>query len=89
MDIPEPPSSVALSRPGAVIAAIERCMAARLTPDRSGWSAASHLSRDLERHFGVVAPGPAIEAALRVLASRRRVSLRADDDGALWYRLRG
>lgn len=83
-----PPSPVDLVRPGAIIDAIERCMAARLTPDRSGWSAAAHLSRDLERHFGVVAPGSAIDGALRLLSARRRVSLRVDDSGALWYRLR-
>jgi hypothetical protein len=81
-------SIVSLSRPGRLIPALERCMAARLTPDRSGWSAAEHLGRDLRRHFGVSAPLGAVEAALRVLSARRTVLLRTDADGRLWYRLR-
>lgn len=82
------PSPVALSSPGRLIPVLELCMSARLTPHRSGWSAAAHLARDLRRHFGVGAPPEAIEAALRVLAARRRVALRSGADGVLWYRLR-
>jgi hypothetical protein len=76
-----------LSRPGRLMADLERCMAARLRPGRSGWSAAGHLSRDLERFFGVRAPVPSIEVALRALARRGRVRLRSDDAGRVWYRL--
>ncbi len=62
-------------------------MARRLRPHRSGWSAAHHLGRDLERHFGVQAPPGAIDRALRSLARRRRVALKVDADNVLWYRL--
>ena len=62
-------------------------MAARLTPRRSGWSAAAHLAMDLERHFGVRAPVPAIESALRILVRRGRVRVWADGGGRRWYRL--
>lgn len=64
-------------------------MGERQSPARSGWSAAHHLGRDLRRRFGVEAPPEAIDAALRVLASRRRVLLRTDAQLRLWYRLRG
>lgn len=63
-------------------------MAARIRPGRSGWSSSVHLCSDLERHFGVRAPLPAIERALREIGKRKRVQLRLDDDGVLWYRLR-
>jgi hypothetical protein len=82
-----PETAVSLSRPGRIVEQLERCMASRLTPGRSGWSASAHLGRDLERFFGVRAPLPSIESALRVLARRGRVRLRADPDGRLWYRL--
>jgi hypothetical protein len=82
------PSVVELNRPGLLIPVLERCMAARILPRRSGWSAAHHLRRDLARHFGVSAPPEAIEAALRVLSQRRRVHLKSDERGVLWYRLR-
>jgi hypothetical protein len=82
------PSVVELNRPGLLIPVLERAMAARVMPRRSGWSAAHHLRRDLGRHFGVSAPPEAIEAALRVLSQRRRVHLRSDERGVLWYRLR-
>ena len=62
-------------------------MAARLTPRRSGWSAATHLARDLERHFGVRAPLPAVEGALRIMVRRGRVRVWADGAGRRWYRL--
>ena len=62
-------------------------MAARLTPRRSGWSAATHLARDLERHFGVRAPLPAIEGALRIMVRRGCVRVWADGAGRRWYRL--
>ncbi|MGE3234480.1 MAG: hypothetical protein AB7O78_12200 [Thermoleophilia bacterium] len=62
-------------------------MAARLTPQRSGWSAAGHLALDLERHFGVRAPLPSIEAALRIMIRRGRVRVWADAAGRRWYRL--
>jgi len=62
-------------------------MAARLTPRRSGWSAAAHLARDLERHFGVRAPLPAVEGALRIMVRRGRVRVWADGAGRRWYRL--
>ena len=62
-------------------------MAARLTPQRSGWSAAGHLAMDLERHFGVRAPLPSIEAALRIMIRRGRVRVWADAAGRRWYRL--
>lgn len=82
------PSLIELNRPGMLIPVIERAMAARINPRRSGWSAAHHLGRDLRRHFGVSAPPEAIEAALRVLSQRRRVHLKSDERGVLWYRLR-
>lgn len=77
-----------LSQPGRLIDALEECMARRLTPQRSGWSASNHLGRDLERFYGVRAPAHAIERALRVLCRRGRVRLRADDTGVIWFRLR-
>lgn len=80
---------VSLNQAGRLIAVLEACMAARLRPDRSGWSAAHHLGWDLERHFGVRAPEGAIDRALRTLSRRRRVRLKIDEDGVLWYRLRG
>lgn len=76
-----------LARPGRLLEVLEDCMAARLTPRRSGWSAAHHLGMDLERHFGVRAPLPAIEAALRILVRRGRVRVWADAGGRRWYRL--
>lgn len=85
---PLAPSPVELNRPGMLIPVLERAMAARINPRRSGWSAAHHLGRDLRRHFGVSAPPEAIEAALRVLSQRRRVHLKSDERGILWYRLR-
>jgi hypothetical protein len=85
---PTAPSIVELNRPGLLIPVLERAMAQRILPRRSGWSAAHHLRRDLGRHFGVSAPPEAIEAALRVLSQRRRVHLRSDEHGVLWYRLR-
>ena len=42
---------------------------------------------DLERHFGVRAPVPAVESALRILIRRRRVRVWADACGRRWYRL--
>lgn len=77
-----------LSQPGRLIDVLELCMADRLRPYRSGWSAPVHLGRDLERYFGVRAPVPAIERALRVLAKRKRVRLKVDENGTLWYHLR-
>ncbi|MGD9571002.1 MAG: hypothetical protein AB7V62_03835 [Thermoleophilia bacterium] len=87
MDSSPSENVVTLSQPGRLIAVLEECMEQRLRPHRSGWSAAHHLGRDLERHFGVRAPSPAIERALRSLARRRRVRLKADAEGVLWYRL--
>jgi hypothetical protein len=78
-----------LSQAGRLIEVLEECMAARLTPQRSGWSTATHLGRDLERHFGVKAPVEAIERAMRTLVKRRVVRLTADASGVVWYRLRG
>ena len=78
-----------LSQAGRLIAVLEACMAARLTPQRSGWSTATHLGWDLERHFGVKAPIQAIERAMKTLVKRRVVRLTADDSGVVWYRLRG
>ncbi len=60
----------------------------RLRPGRSGWSAAVHLGHDLERFFGVRAPISSIERALRELGKYRRIQLRLDDAGTLWYRIR-
>jgi hypothetical protein len=77
-----------LSQPGRLLEALEECMARRLTPQRSGWSASNHLGLDLERFYGVRAPAYAIERALRVLSKRGRVRLNADDAGVIWYRLR-
>jgi hypothetical protein len=76
-----------LSQPGRLIAVLEECMARRIRPDRSGWSAARHLGMDLERHFGVRAPQSAIERALRTLARRHRLRLKVDAGGILWYRI--
>jgi len=78
-----------LSQAGRLIGVLEECMAARLTPQRSGWSTSTHLGWDLERHFGVRAPVQAIERAMRTLVKRRVVRLSADDSGLVWYRLRG
>ena len=88
-----PPSSpeetgYTLSQAGRLVQVLEECMAARLTPQRSGWSTAMHLGRDLERHFGVRAPVQAIERAMRTLVKRRVVRLTADASGTVWYRLR-
>ena len=80
-------NSYTLSQPGRLVGVLETCMAQRLRPDRSGWSAAKHLGWDLERHFGVRAPTPSIERALRALARRGKVRLKVDDGGVLWYRL--
>ena len=77
-----------LSQAGRLVQVLEDCMAARLTPQRSGWSTATHLGRDLERHFGIRAPVPAIERAMRTLVKRRVVRLSADASGTVWYRLR-
>ena len=77
-----------LSQAGRLIDVLEECMAARITPRRSGWSTATHLGWDLERHFGVRAPVEAIERAMRALVKRRVVRLTADDTGTVWYRLR-
>lgn len=77
-----------LSQAGRLVQVLEECMAARLTPQRSGWSTAAHLGRDLERHFGVRAPVEAIERAMRTLVKRRVVRLTADASGTVWYRLR-
>jgi hypothetical protein len=91
--VQRPPSAeetgYTLSQAGRLIDALEECMAARLTPRRSGWSTATHLGRDLERHFGVRAPVEAIERAMKVLVKRRVVRLTSDDSGIVWYRLRG
>lgn len=76
-----------LNQPGRLIAILEDCMARRIRPDRSGWSAARHLGMDLERHFGVRAPQAAIDRALRTLARRRRLRLKVDGAGVLWYRI--
>ena len=81
-------NSYTLSQAGRLIEVLEQCMAARLTPRRSGWSTATHLGWDLERHFGVKAPAAAIERAMRTLVKRRVVRLTADDTGLVWYRLR-
>ncbi|HMO00234.1 MAG TPA: hypothetical protein PKD59_12535 [Miltoncostaeaceae bacterium] len=89
---PRPPSAeesgYTLSQAGRLIDVLEACMAARLAPHRSGWSTATHLGRDLERHFRVRAPIEAIERAMRALVKRRVVRLTADDAGNVWYRLR-
>lgn len=77
-----------LQQPGRLIDALESCMADRLRPGRSGWSAAVHLGRDLERFYGVRAPAPVIERALRDLCKHRRVQRKVDEAGVLWYRLR-
>ena len=76
-----------LGRPGRLVDELADCMAARLGPRRSGWSAASHLALDLERRFGVRAPLPAVETALRTLVRRGRVRVWADAGGRCWYRL--
>lgn len=85
-----PPSETAytLLQPGRILDAIERCMADRLTPHRSGWSTAHHLSRDLERLYGLHAPMATVARALRELDRRKLVQLKAGDDHILWYRLR-
>ncbi len=76
-----------LHQAGRLVDVLGRCMAERLRPHRSGWSAAVHLASDLERHFGVRAPMPAIQRALTVLIKKRRIRMKMDDDGVLWYRL--
>ena len=80
-------SMVSLNQPGRLIGVLAECIAARIGPNRSGWSAADHLGRDLERHFGVRAPQTTIEHALRVLQRRRAVRLRVDEQGLVWYKL--
>ena len=80
-------TAFSLGRPGRLLDVLEECMEARLTPRRSGWSAAAHLGRDLERHFGVRAPLPAIEAALRTLVRRGRARVWVDAAGRSWYRM--
>lgn len=81
-------TAYSLHQAGRLIDALEQCMLDRLRPGRSGWSAAVHLGRDLERFFGVRAPVSAIERALRELGKHRRIQLRLDDAGTLWYRIR-
>ncbi len=80
-------STYTLNQAGRLVGVLERCMEDRIRPDRSGWSAAMHLGWDLERHFGVKAPLPAIERALRILGRRKRVQLKVDEENTLWYRL--
>jgi len=87
--IAEPETMVSLSQPGRVIDVLARCMAVRRAPGRSGWSASSHLARDLERHYGVRATGASIDHALRILQRRRAITLRVDDEGRVWYRQAG
>ncbi len=77
-----------LNHPARLVDPLERCMLDRLRPGRSGWSSATHLGHDLERLFGVRAPVPAIERALRELGRHRRIQLLLDDAGTLWYRIR-
>lgn len=77
-----------LTSVGALIPELERCIADRIAPGRSGWSAAHHLRADLRRHHGIHAPAEAVDEALRVLRRRRRVHLRLDADGVLWYHRR-
>jgi hypothetical protein len=79
-------TSYGLSHPGRLLDVLERAIAAREGPRRSGWSTAAHLARDLERHFGVTAPPSAVAAALRTLSRRGRLRLRMDADGGVWYR---
>jgi hypothetical protein len=79
-------NSYTLGQPGRLVAVLEACMAERLRPDRSGWSAARHPGWDPQRHFGGRAPWDAIERALRTLARRGRLRLKVDEDGVLRYR---
>lgn len=81
-------SAYTLSTPGRLVDVLQQAMLARLSPRRSGWSTATHLGTDLERHFGVRAPIPAVERALRVLLRRKVVRVTADDAGVIWYRIR-
>ena len=83
----EAPTTYELIQPGRLLDVLEICMADRIRPDRSGWSAATHLGRDLERFFGVRAPAPAIDRALRVLKKRKRIHLKVDDEGVIWFKL--
>jgi hypothetical protein len=83
-----PETAYTLHQPGRLVDALESCMADRLRPGRSGWSAAEHLGRDLERFYGVRAPTAVIERALRDLSKHRRVQRKVDTAGVLWYRLR-
>jgi hypothetical protein len=76
-----------LNQAGRLIDVLEKCMFARLTPRRSGWSTATHLGWDLERHYGVRAPRPAIEKAMRALVRRRVARMTTDDSGLTWYRI--
>jgi hypothetical protein len=83
-------SAVTLTQPGRVLEVLEKCMADRLDPGmhgRSGWSSAKHLGNDLERHFGVRAPMPVIERALRDMCKHKRAQMILDDAGVVWYRL--
>ena len=77
-----------LNHPARLVDPLEKCMLDRLRPGRSGWSSSTHLGHDLERLFGVRAPVPAIERALRELGRHRRIQLLLDDAGTLWYRIR-
>lgn len=77
-----------LQQAGRLVDALEQCMADRIRPGRSGWSAAEHLGRDLERFYGVRAPAAVVERALRDLSKHRRVQRKVDAAGVLWYRLR-
>ncbi len=85
---PATENAYTLQHAGRLLDALEACMADRLCPGRSGWSAASHLARDLERFFGVRAPAPVIDRALRDMGKHRRVQRKVDANGVLWYRLR-
>lgn len=83
-------TAYSLNQPGRILADLDRCMAARLVPGphgRSGWSAAHHLGLDLERYYGIRAPLPVIERALREMCKRHRAQMMLDDAGTLWYRL--
>lgn len=90
--LPEPAgaseTTYSLHQPGRLVDALEKCMADRIRPGRSGWSAAEHLGNDLERFYGLRAPTPVIERALRDLSKHRRVQRKVDSAGVLWYRLR-
>ena len=83
-------TAYSLNQPGRILDVLEQCMADRLDPGphgRSGWSSAPYLGNDLERHFGIRAPMPVIERALRDMCKRRHVQMMLDDAGVLWYRL--